>query len=75
MKKQDIKRLETILKYYERICVEFEKIEDSMMTEDTEMFNSCHSMSDIVRDFSRTASDECNQLAGKLHAIKEISNY
>ena len=33
MKKQDIKRLETILKYYERICVEFEKIEDSMMTE------------------------------------------
>ena len=74
MKTKDIKRLETILKYYERICVEFEKIEDSLMGEGTEMFSQTRTVKEVVDEFRDTAMYECNTLAGKLHAIKEINN-
>ena len=75
MKTKDIKRLETILKHYEKICVEFDKLDDSLMGEDTEMFSPTRTVKEVVDEFRDTAMYECNTLAGKLHAIKELSGY
>ena len=74
MKAKDIKRIESCLKYYTKICEEFEKVEDSMMCEDTEMFDAHHTIREVLKEFYLTAMYEKNQLSAKLNVIKELSD-
>lgn len=72
MKRQDIKRIESILKYYNKICDEFDKLEDSLAKQERKAFNYTQSVSDVVKDFSHTASYERDILQCKLRAMREL---
>ena len=72
MKRQDIKRLETCLKYYNKICDEFDRLEDSLAKQEREAFNYTQSVADVVKDFSHTASYEREVLQYKLRSMREL---
>ena len=72
MKRQDIKRIESILKYYNRICDEFDKLEESLAKQGRDAFNYTQSVADVVKDFSHTASYEREVLQYKLRSMREL---